>query len=458
MKRYNFLLVIFTSILTINIYAQNYGLDNADPSVFTKYRVPDTDLRSLWFNTSLNLNTIKQNYLSSAGRGSQYNSRLTYYLNPYYYLLQESDSRYLNFNANINSSYNYNYTEGQSSFDQYVNNTKQNGYSANMSLSFTDNNYKDKGNAFYSIASTIQVRMSDLKNDRNYDGKSSSTYSSTKTQSYIISFGIGMGKMRNVTSVVSAIRFQERLKQVNLLNTNLSDKTIEDLAQQFSRQSYYGQVHVRPDKYFWQGIENILAGDGVSMNGLNMYADAYLRETTNEIRFLRQEGFMTGINLQFNYHKYYSAPDNFYLFPEQFFTMGNVYLTYSHQLNLNSQVNFDVSVSGGPNVLEKPAIWQEYLLTANAGYNYELTDRLVASLKDGFSWNYQKGDNFYRYLENDMNLSFNYFIEDDISLNATYQWSYLDARTIFMSNIDNHSTNSVSVGLTYYIDRGMLIR
>ncbi len=458
MKRYNFLLVIFTSILTINIYAQNYGLDNADPSVFTKYRVPDTDLRSLWFNTSLNLNTNKQNYLSDYARSSQYNSSFTYNLNPYYYLLQESDSRYLNFNANINSLYNYYYTEDQSSFNQYVNNAKRNGYSAYITLSFTDNNYKDKGNAFYSIASTVQVNMSDQKSSQNDNGKSTSTYSSNKTQSYDFSFGIGIGKMRNVTPVVSAIRFQERLKQVNLLNTDLSDKTIEDLAQQFSRQNYYARVHVRPDKYFWQGIENILTNDGVSMSGLNMYADAYLRETTNEIRFLRQEGFMTGINIQFNYQKNYAASGNYYLFPEQFFTMGNVYLTYSHQLNLNSQVNFDVSVSGGPNVLAKPGIWQKYLLTADAGYNYELTDRLVASLKDGFSWNYQKGDNFYRYLENDMNLSFNYFIEDDISLNATYQWSYLDARTIFMSNIDNHSTNSVSVGLTYYIDRGMLIR
>ena len=104
--------------------------------------------------------------------------------------------------------------------------------------------------------------------------------------------------MRNVTPVASAIRFQERLKQVNMLNSDLSDNTIEDLAQQFYKQPYYSIVHERPDKYFWQDVEKTLPNDGVSLKDLNMYADAYLRESVNEVRFFRNEGFMAGVNLR----------------------------------------------------------------------------------------------------------------------------------------------------------------
>ena len=458
MKHYNLLLALFISILAVNIYAQNYGLDSADPSVFTRYKVPDTDLRSLWFNTSLNFSSNKQSYTTGFNTNSDYNSNFTYNLSPNYYYLQESDNRYLNFNANIGGGYSRWYSENRNNNSSYINTSKQNEYSTSIYLNLTDNNYKNNGDVFYSIASRILVNMSDTKRDNNNYGISSASYMGSKSQNYNFSFGIGIGKLRNVTPVVSAIRLQERLKQVNLLNTNLTDKTIEDLAQQFSRQNYYSQVYVRPDKYFWQGIEKILTDDGISLSGLNMYADEYLRETTKEIRFLRQEGFMSGINFQLNYQNYYSVVSGGQSLTEQLFTLGNAYLTYSHQLNLNSQISFNVSISGGPNLLAKPSVRQQYSLGANAGYNYELTDRLVTSLNNSFGLIFQNGNYRNKYLTNDLQLSLNYFMEDNLSLNASYEWSYSDARTFTTTVLSNRSINTINAGFTFYIDRGMLIR
>jgi hypothetical protein len=57
-----------------------------------------------------------------------------------------------------------------------------------------------------------------------------------------------------------------------MLNNDLSEKTIEDLAQQFYKHSYYSTVHERPDKYFWQDIEKTLSNDGIILR-----IRAYLR-------------------------------------------------------------------------------------------------------------------------------------------------------------------------------------
>jgi len=456
MKHSNLLLVFFIFIFVIKIDAQNYGLDNSDPSLFTKYRLPDTDLRALWFNTSLSLNTDKQDNVNIDGKSSNYNSHFGYSLSPYYYLLQESEQHYLNFNANIYGSYNHSYSENHSLYSPNFNSYSNKQYSTHLTAIFTDNIYRNSGDMFYSFGSNINVDMSDTKSESNYYFESKS-YNGSKYQNYSFLFGVGFGKVRNVTPVVSAIRFQERLKQINLLNHDLSDQTIEDLAQQFSRQNYYSMVHVRSGKYFWRSIDNALSRDGVSLNGLNMYSSSYLMETTGEIRFLRQEGFMAGINVNFNYQNAYQANSSNYVLEEDLYTLGNAYLNYSHQLNLDSQINFNLAVSGGPNVLAKPVARQMYYLDANAGYNYELTDRIVISLNNEFILNFWNESLQRKTLTNYLTFSVNYFIEDNISFNANYNWEYSSEKNNLMLHSDTINMHSINAGFTFYIDRGLII-
>jgi|WetSurMetagenome_2_1015567.scaffolds.fasta_scaffold401829_1 hypothetical protein len=49
-------------LISIQVLAQNYGLDNADPTLFTKYKIPETNLSTLYFNTQMNFNSTKYNY------------------------------------------------------------------------------------------------------------------------------------------------------------------------------------------------------------------------------------------------------------------------------------------------------------------------------------------------------------------------------------------------------------
>jgi hypothetical protein len=318
--------------------------------------------------------------------------------------------------------------------------------------------YLSQGNLFYSFGSTISASINNYYNDNNQF----SQYQGNVIQNYDISIGIGWGKIRDVTPVVSAIRLQERLKQLNLLNNDLSENTIEDLSEQFSKSIYYSQVHDRADKFFWQEIEKTLLNDGVSLAGLNQYGSSYLREIPNEIRFLRNEGIMTGFNIMINYDNDYYTNDGIFD-PEHLNILGNVYLNLSHQLNLNSQVRFSLSLSGGPNAIKDSYYRQKYIIQSTIGYDYEITDKIVTSVSDAFNCAFQNNSASYysidsKTLTNNFSLSINYFIEDNLSLNASYMWNYNDSRTNDESLTGKfaESTNNIVVGFTYYINRGFL--
>jgi hypothetical protein len=360
-------------------------------------------------------------------------------------------------NVNVGGNYNHYHSRNEaiSSPSVYFN---SNSEGLNLSLNEVYRNYASASDYFYSISSNDQLNISDHYNDQPItDSTRQTSYFGQKTQNYAFSIGIGWGKMRNVTSVVSAIRFQERLKQLNLLNNDLDEKTIEDLANQFYREGYYSSVHVRPDKYFWDDVEKTVSADGVTLGGLNQYADSYLREVPGELRFSRNEGVVAGIDLQVSYNNNYTSYDTPPI-NEQLYTLGNAYVNYSHQLNLNSQVIFNFSLSGGPSVTKNSVVRQEYIVGAEVGYDYELTDRIIASIDNAFGLTFQNTGAQERNLSNDLNLRLNYFVEDNLSLTGSYTWNYTDSKYVTLPDRETQNYNYVQVGFTYYLERGFLYK
>src|ERR1035437_2234379 len=190
MKHISYLFVLLFLVSLSETNAQKYGLDNTDPSVFTNFKVPDTDLRSLWFNTNLNLSTNKTDNSSMNNgnmvSGSSYYSYFNYNLNPHYFLLNESDNRYLAFNVDLYGTYSHNYSEIHPQYSDEVNTTKNNAYSTNLNLNFTYNNYINSGNVFYSAGSMLNIQMDDSKNEV-VSGNTSNSYMGMKSQNYTFS-------------------------------------------------------------------------------------------------------------------------------------------------------------------------------------------------------------------------------------------------------------------------------
>jgi len=472
------ILIVFAGLISSKLIAQNVGLGNTDPSVFSKFRIPETNLSSLWFNTNLNFNSSKgiqsSNVNDNSGQNSfnssnSFSSNLQYSLAPNYYLLKQNDENWLsltsNFNTNIGYKYNKNLTNDSTDIL-----SKENSYDFTLHLNGSYGKYFTPGNLFYSISSIVDVEVNTDYSDNLQNGQYINRYTDVKNQHYNVSFGFGWGKIRDVTPVVSAIRFQERLKQLNMLSTDLSDKTIEDLSEQFSKSIYYSQVHDRADKFFWQDVEKSLANNGVSLTGINQYGSNYLREVLNEVRFMRSEGITSGINITMDYNSYFQSNSGFPV-SEQFNILGNAYLNLSHQLNLNSQFKFNLSLSGGPNVIKKANNIQEYLIQSAIEYDYEITDRIVTTFSNAINYtiyNYSNASDQNKYFNNEFNISANYFIEDNLSLKISYQWYYnyskgnsniIDYDNNYSFSFSNKSSgiqNNIVVGFTYYINRGFL--
>jgi hypothetical protein len=446
-------------LISYRLLAQNYGLDNADPALFTKYRIPETNLSTFYFNTQVNFNSSQKDNYTSIPYNEFLNNTYSYFFNsslsPNYYLLKENDDRVLDFNIYANGSYINRYNKSNYSIDTINSYEKERELNAYLNIDFNYKKYLHESDLFYSIGSKSSIEISDQRKEGTYVNNLR-LYEGTKNQDYNILFGIGWGKIRNVSPVVSAIRFQERLKQLNIINSNLNEKTIEDLAEQLSKEMYYSTVYNRSGKYLWDDIEKSLSRNGISLSGLNQYGSYYLKEISSEIRFQRNEGLSTGLNFQFNYNNFFYS-NYIDKINEQYYSLGNVYLNCSHQLNLNSQINFNLSLSGGPNLSKHPHYRQKYLINSEVGYNYELTDRLVTSISDKFSLSFiNLSDGQIKELRNDLQLRANYFIEDKISLNMAYLLSYAKFQYPLASN--SELDDIFSIGLTYYIDKGFLYK
>ncbi|MGH2569559.1 MAG: hypothetical protein ACRDGA_14570 [Bacteroidota bacterium] len=435
-------------------FGQSYGLGNNDPSVFSRFRIPETDLHSLQFTSGLSYNS--NSFKASPSNNSAFTSYTYYTVTPSYYLLNETDDRYFSVSSNLNGTYRRSYDKNENpSLPQNYERTT-NSYEAGLFLGGIYRIYQNPGEMFYSLESDISVLLSESYTDfpaSNINHR----YSGWKRQSYTIAFGIGWGKMRNVTSVVSALRFQERLKQLSLVSSDLTGETIEALAEQFYRQGYYGQVRVRPDKFFWQDVEKTLAAEGITLNGISQYGNSYLRETPGELRFSRNEGTIIGARTQFEYDNDYNSTSSQKI-NEQFFTLANLYAGYSHQLNLNSQVAFNFSISGGPNLTKNSEIRQQYGGSARLAYSYELTDRLVVIADNEFNLIFFNAQNQGRSLTNSLTARVIYFLEDQLSLNGSYEWRFSGFKGTFTPGHGEQITNNVQIGFAYYISRGFLNR
>ncbi len=52
----------------------------------------------------------------------------------------------------------------------------------------------------------------------------------------------------------------------------------------------------------------------------------------------------------------------------------------------------------------------------------------------------------------------NLFVEDDISLTASYSWRYSGMKYTFAPGLDERINNNIQVGFTHYMGRGFMER
>lgn len=130
------------------------------------------------------------------------------------------------------------------------------GYDASAALSYqySRSGRTEDQRSTGSLAAT-EVRQTQASNLHFYQGEADA------------SLGAGFGRVRDVTGVFDAQVLEQRLAATGRLRHPLAPATRQRLAQLFSVRFDYGEVHDRPDRYFWREVERVLAQDDALAGG-----------------------------------------------------------------------------------------------------------------------------------------------------------------------------------------------
>ncbi len=280
---------------------------------------------------------------------------------------------------------------------------------------------------------------------------------STLTRNFTtnISIGFGFGRLRNVNPMIRSLRFNERL---NALNTteSMNDADRFAAAEQFTRFNGYQQIYDRPEKYFWDDMNQAISPELMSLPPFDLF---YLTDTMNETIGARREGWEISAEVDLQYDVDYFKNENNSMTNSQ--TSNNTTLipsisgVWAKNLSLNQQV----TLSGGFQYFEdlgsESYFNRNKILNASGSWLYSISDRFLMTTNVGHIRIYR--DLHTTSLTN-IGLNADYFIENSFSLFANLLFVYRPDSTVFtVDDVIEYTADSkdfiFSAGLRYYFMR-----
>ena len=302
------------------------------------------------------------------------------------------------------------------------------------------------------LFATGQVEIDINTNRRTTDGDNQPEQFRRQADTRLaLGVGAGYGRVRNVTPVIRALRFNERLNALNA--GSLNDGQIQDLASVFAQRTGYTRVFDRPNRHFWDAISNTAPN---ILGSMSMYDAYYLSETLMESTGQRYEGWDATAQIFVDHQR----------FSEKRETDGNTTLDsqesdaqlglnlagrFFHNLSLEQMVSVRANLGFGLYIPDNDEADNERLLLAGfeLGHLYNITDRIL--VQSALSTNIERigsGDDSIRYRVFRISSSVTYFVEDNVNVFATL--SYRNDNEDFGNGDRSRSDFGINVGLRYY--------
>jgi hypothetical protein len=441
MKHYYFFIL---GIIFLNLQSQNSTgfADPTDLDAILNYQIPDYRYSNFKLTGNASFNSKKEEritYSNSELKEIQSENN-SIHLNPQYNILNESETNRNYFNIEFDLSQSY------SSDPVYAGNTPISTYqrrnkSARISTVFNTMTYTKDLN--YILNSNILLSYSEYK----FKNESYNSFNIQRDNSANVQLGFGQGRKRNVSHVIRAKRFSERIIALN--KVALSNSEILELASLLTKKSAFQSRYDRDSKYFWQEVENTIPRLFDDMPAYDIF---YLIDAMSEVLGNREEGteyeLLFGLNHSKQNHSNYNSVE---------LNLYGLYfnLDHSKNLSLDQQLNFLMNISY---LTEKVRSVKEKTVFFKGGLNlehlYVLADNLLNTT--GANVNYTSISFEDKGLEGGNQIDFNLytnltlFLEDKYSLNLNLE--YKSMSTEFSKKLTNSGFNG-SLYLTYYFDR-----
>jgi hypothetical protein len=147
---------------------------------------------------------------------------------------------------------------------------------------------------------SLSQRFSSGEGTRVLSGQTERTLASSALGSWnyqgTLGAGVGLGRVRDATPVYQAQVLEDRLRRTGALDRPLSSGARHRLAALLATRAGVAYAHERPDKYFWEALEQVLREDGALERGsLDAYsAHRVLEPVTPKGFATRRIGWFVG--------------------------------------------------------------------------------------------------------------------------------------------------------------------
>lgn len=478
---------IFVIIASLFYYSISFGqyqidsliklpekIDSDLQHLIYDYRIPEWGYQRLYVSFSATTYGYDRDYENEIQKSQRYSTQI----NPYYYKYKTSEKTTYSLRSILTSNYGYD----KFKLDNESDVQKNEGYDVTIQYDLNGDLNKYLSNSlFLNLDAGTNYRYYESYDERTNEQDSiiNKIKRSTIRRQYETNFslGFGFGKVRNVNPVFKAIRFSERLKDLNK-TPGLDAENAKKLASLYARQSSFSNTYDRSLKYFYEALPTNITDQ---ISDLKPWEMMYLHEVSDEIIGDRYEGFMIDGGLSINHNRriednnsinrnYNSELTLLGLYIEQRYyhnlTPGyqigtNVYAAYSKALNENTETDF--LGKGFIRLLNLWNLTDRMLLNFHIGYETSFaSNEHVSVLSGGSEYISKDWERFDRFLAQ---VSLDYFLENNLSIYSTvsndvsYDWPADTQNMVNSTSISNNNSEKywrVRLGIRYYFIRGLL--
>ena len=401
------------------------------------YRLPDWgyDLLYLDFEGSLSSSTNFNDSQSRSTFGS---------VSPAYRYYRESEEMIIDAWAFLPLEYR------NSSFEDTNDNEQvDKRFRTNLSLGADGKYYFE--DEFFAVGNT-SLELNSMRTD--FESDLQMDYFDRRVDSRIqLSLGSGIGRVRDVTPVIQALRFNERMDRLGI--GDLSDQQLQQMAAIFSQRTGFSRVYDRPGRHFWDEISGVAPDQ---LHNLSFYDAYYLSETLIESTGRRYTGW-DGMGMVFIDHQRYSEKreqnettirdDDESETRLGFRFSGRVFHNMSLEHMLSARANVGLGMASYSDRDDNERLFQGGF---ELGHLYNVTDRLlVQNIFANSIENVGSGDDRIDFRIFRFNSSATYYIEDHVALTANL--SYVTERREIGNNAHTRNDFGLRVSLRYYFIR-----
>lgn len=483
-------------IILISIFVTIYSslFAQSDLNIFQNYRIPDVSYRvtnlSMTFGGNETAYNANQTGSSTVSVGDFNKTDISWNMTPGVKFIRESEEKqsYLNFAFPIRTSYlEYRFigtviselSPGHFDYSRATNRDIRKSAYLTPVFDYNQRTYNNSNETiFFTFSAQASLNFEFYYSTNDFKESELSyikrkNYEDYKFQNYSLGFGFGFGKLRDVTSVINALRFQDRLKTVNVINEDLPADVIHNIASQFSSYDRYKAAYDRPNKYFWNDMEKQLSTANIPLETASSYSKLYVFESLSELKYRRMEGQIISFSgnlkytkaqirdlskliMQFGYGE--GLNSSYYEITSESILPGIVIEgIFSHQKSLHSQTRGKLVLESRTNISDRKSLVNLHGINGELGYDYEITDQIVFQLTNYAGFNVVNRDISESIMSNNFNPKLSVFLEDQLSIDLNYNFIYqentLEAKP---KSITYYSRDHrVFLGLNYFFDRAL---